>query len=89
MRCVRIEKLADHSLVLRVVFLSLALEEFDAAFAQRDRDLDPFFPEDEILRRRKKVRYDLQSSQWFVGVSDFRAHKFACPFASNRRQVSE
>lgn len=88
MRCVRIEKPADHALVLCVMLLGFTLEEFNAALAQRDRDLDPLFPKDEVLRSRQKVRNDLQPSQGFVRVSDFRAHKVVCPFANNRHRVS-
>jgi hypothetical protein len=40
----------DHALILRVVLLRLALEELHAALAQRDRDLDSFIPENQILR---------------------------------------
>jgi hypothetical protein len=59
MRGVRIEKPADHALILRVMLLSLALEEFDAALAQRDRDFEPFFPKGEVLRTYGYVSGDL------------------------------
>ena len=45
------EQPSDHALVLRVVLLGLALEELDAALAQRDRDLDAFVPENQIFRK--------------------------------------
>lgn len=89
MRCVRIEKPADHALILCVILLGFTLEEFNTPLAQRDRDLDPLFPKDEILRSRKKVRNDFHPSQGFVRISDFRAHKFVFPFANNQHQVSE
>ena len=47
-----IEKPSDHALVLRVVLLSLTLEEVDAALAQCDSDLHSFFSKDKILRSR-------------------------------------
>ena len=54
-----IEQPPDHALVLRVVLLGLALEKFDAALAQRDRDLDSFVPENQIFRTWKEIRNDL------------------------------
>ena len=43
---VRIEKTANHPLVLRVVPRGLTLEELDAALAQGKRHLDAVFLED-------------------------------------------
>ncbi len=86
--CIRVEKPADHALVLRLVLPRFVLEELDAALAQGDRHLDPFLPEYEIFGAGKKIRNDLEVSEGFVGVSDFRAHRFACPFASNRPRRS-
>ena len=70
---VSIEETADHSRVLRVVPSRLVLEEFDAAFAQRDGDLDTLFAKHHVLRAREEVRYDSTASEGFVGVFDFRA----------------
>ena len=81
-----IEQPADHALVLRVVLPGLVLEERDAALAQRDRDLYPLIPENQVLRARKKVRNDLEISEGFVGVADFLAHKFAFLCASIQLQ---
>jgi len=53
-----VEKPPNHSLILCVVFPRFALEEVDAALAQRDRDLDPLVREDEVLRGRKEVTND-------------------------------
>lgn len=85
---VRIYETPDHALILGVVLSRLILEEFDAALAQRERDLDPFLSKDEILWTRKDVRNDPKVSEGFVGVFDFRAHRFACPFASSLPQKS-
>lgn len=74
---VGIEKSTDHPLVLGVVLLSLRLEELNAALAQSDRHLYAFVPKDEILRPWKKVRNDLRTSEGFVCVFYFRAHKSA------------
>jgi hypothetical protein len=59
---VGVKKPPDHSLILRVVLPRLPFEEFNAALAQRDRNLDALIPEDEVLRSRKEVANDLQSS---------------------------
>ena len=84
-----IEKPADHSLILRAVFARLFLEEFDASFAQADRDLHPFFSEYKIFRRREKVRNHLEISEGFVCVPNFLAHILASLYASSRLQRSE
>jgi len=59
---VGVKETANHSLILRVVLPRLPFEEFNAALAQGDRNLDALIPEDEILRSRKEVANDLQSS---------------------------
>jgi hypothetical protein len=73
-----VEKAPNHSLILRIVSPCLVLEEFNAALAQRDGDLDPLVSEDEVLRRRKEVTNDLQSSEGLIRVFDFGAHKLNC-----------
>lgn len=88
MRCIGIEKPADHALILRVMLLGFTLEELDAALAQCDRNFDSLFAKNEVLRSREEVRNDLQSSEGYVRVSDSRAHRFVCPFANSRHQVS-
>ena len=47
---VSVQEPPDHALILRVVPSRFGLEEIHAAFAQRDGDLDPLVPEDEIRR---------------------------------------
>ena len=59
MLCIRVEKPADHALVLGVALPRFVLEKLDAALAQGDGHLDPFLPEDEVFRARKKIRNDL------------------------------
>jgi len=59
---VGVKKPPNHSLILRVVLPRLPFEEFNAALAQRDRNLDALIAEDEVLRSRKEVANDLQSS---------------------------
>ncbi len=86
--CVGVEQAANHPLVLGAVFRGLTLEEFDAAFRERNGDLDAFLAKREFLRGREEIRNDLQSSEGFVGVSYFRAHRLACPVASNLHQRS-
>jgi hypothetical protein len=86
---VSVQKPADHALVLRIVSSRYGLEEFHTAFAQRNGDLDPLVPEDEILRARKKVRNDSWVSERFVRVSDFPAHICACLSASDGRKTSK
>lgn len=87
--CIRVQQPADHPLVLSVVPPRFALKELDAAFAEGDGDLDPLLAEDQILRRRKKVRNDPKASEWLVGVLDFRAHRCVCLCASSPRRISE
>src|SRR5437879_1782276 len=86
---VSVQEPPDHALILRVVPSRFGLEEIHAAFAQRDGDLDPLVPEDEILRAREKGRNDPWVSERFVRVPDFPAHISACLSASSRRQKSE
>src|SRR5712691_12078913 len=81
-----VEEAPNHPLILRVVLPRLGLEEVDATLAQRDGDLDPFVPEDEILRQRQKVTDDSQGSQRLIRVSDSRAHRSSSLFAKSRRQ---
>jgi hypothetical protein len=81
--CVSIKKPSDHSLILRVVLKGLTLEEVDATFAQGERYLDSVIPEDEILRKRKKIGNNLKVSEWLVCVLDFPAHRFAFLCANN------
>lgn len=47
---IRVKQSSNHSLVLRIVFLRLDLEEVDTTFAQGDGDLDPRVLKSEILR---------------------------------------
>src|SRR5713226_2101819 len=72
---VRVQQPPDHALVLRVVLARLVLEKLDAALAQRDRHLDAFVPEYEILGTRQEVRNDLEVAEGFVGVPNFLAHR--------------
>ncbi len=81
MLSIGIEKPSDHSLILRVV-----LSRLDATLAQGNRHLYPFLMEDEVLRMRKKVRYDLEVSERFVGIFDFHAHKFSYLSANSPRR---
>jgi len=87
--CIGIEQAAYHSLVLGAVSLGFALEEFNAAFRERDRYLHAFFPNGELFGPWQKVADDFQLSQRLVGVSNFCGHRCVCPFASNRRQRFE
>lgn len=89
MRCIGVEQPPDHSLVLRVMFARLPLEELNASLAQRNGDFDAFIPKDEVFRSRKEIRNDLHVSERFVGVLDFLAHTFAYLSASTRLQKSE
>ena len=79
-----VEEPPNHSLILRVVLPRLTLEEFDAALAQRDGDLDALISKDEVFRWREEVTNDLQSSERLISVSNFRAHRLPYPFASSR-----
>jgi len=86
---VRIKQSSDHSLVLRVVFARLVLEEFDAALAERDGHLHTIFTEDQIFRTRQKVRYNPEFSERLIGVSDFLAHRSAFLSANSRLRGCE
>jgi hypothetical protein len=79
-----IEEPPDHTLILRVMFPRLTLEELDASLAQRNSDLDAFVPKNQFLGPREEVRNDLEVSERFLGVLDFPAHRFACLSASSR-----
>src|SRR4029079_6247197 len=85
-----IEQPPDHALILRVVLLRLALEKLHAALAERDRDLDPFIPENQVLRVRQEVRDDLWVAEGLVRVPDSLAHRFAflCASSSTASQPS-
>ena len=86
MLCIRIQKAADHPLVLRVMPRCFALEELDAPLAQRDRDFHPFVTKREFLRRRQEVRDYAELTGRSVAVLGSRAHKLSSLFASSRRQ---
>ena len=75
---VRVQQSSDHALVLGVVPSRFALEELDAPLAQGDRDLDALVAEDEVFRKRKEVRNDLEFSERFVRVSGLPAHRTVC-----------
>jgi len=86
---IRIQKAADHALVLGVVALCFALKKLHTALAKCNRDLYPFFPEDKVFRVGKEIRDDLKPSEGFVAVLDFRAHKLAYLSANSLRQIPE
>ncbi len=86
--CVRVEQAADHPLVLGAMFRGLTLEELDTASRERNGHLDAYLAKRKFLRGGEEIRNDLQSSEGFVRVSDFRAHRLACPVASNLHQRS-
>jgi hypothetical protein len=73
-----IEQPPDHALVPRVIFPRLTFEELDASLAQSNSDLDAFVSKNQVLWSGKKVRNDLQVSDWFVGISNYLAHRCAC-----------
>ena len=72
---VGVKQASYHPLILRVVFLCFGLEEFDAAFTQRDGDFDPFVLKHQILRPGQEVSDNLRVSHRFVCVFDSRAHR--------------
>jgi len=86
---VSIEKTPDHALILRVVLLCLRFEELDATFAQSKRYFDSIIPKDQILRAREEVGNYFKLSEGLVCVFDFRVHRFAFLFASNRLRKCE
>lgn len=86
---IRIEQPPDHPLVLSVVPSRLVLKELDTTFTQSDSDLDPLVAEDKVFRTRQEIRNDLNVSERFVGVLDFRAHRSVCLFANSPRQIFE
>jgi len=86
MLSIGVKKSPNHALILRVVLPRLPFEEFNAAPAQRNRDLDTLISEDEVLRSRKEVTNNLQSPERLIRVSDSRAHRLPYPFASSQRQ---
>ena len=86
---IRVEQSPDHPLILRVVSLRLGLKELNTALAQGDGDLDPFVLKHKILRPGQEVSDDLRVSEGFVGVLDFRAHRFACLSANSPHQRCE
>ena len=84
-----VEQPPDHPLILRVVSLRLGFEEFDTALAQSDSNFDPLVLKCKILRPRQEVSDDLRVSEGFVGVLDFRAHRFVCLSANSLHQICE
>jgi hypothetical protein len=71
---VRIEKSANHALVLGMVPRCFGFEEFDALLAQGQRDFYSLFAKSQLGRRRKKVWNNADLAQRLIGVFDFRAH---------------
>jgi hypothetical protein len=86
---ISIEQPPDHTLILRVMFPRLTLEELDTSLARCNRDLDAFVPKNELLGPREEIRNDLEIAERFVGVLDFLAHRCARPSASSRLRKSE
>ena len=84
---VSVKQPPNHSLILRIVLLSFGLEEFDATFAQSERDLDALVSKHQVLGPREEISDDLGVSEGFVRVLYFRAHRSAFPFASSPRQI--
>ena len=85
---VRVEKPANHSLILGVVFSCFALEKIYAPLAQGNRNLHAFVSIDQVFRPGQIVSNDPEFSQRLVRVVDFLAHKFAFLSANNQRQKS-
>lgn len=81
-----IQEAPNHALVLRIVFLRLALEELDATLAQRNCDFDSLIPKDKILGPGKEIRNDLEVSERFVRVPNFLVHRLAFRCASSQLQ---
>lgn len=77
----------NHPLILRVVLLRLGFEKVDATLAQSNGDLDSFVLKHKIFWPWKEVSYDLRTSEGFVRVLYFRAHRFVFPSANSLRQI--
>ena len=75
MLCVCIQKATNHALILRIVFLSFALEEVDASFAQGERYFYPILSEDEIFWWWEEIWDHHGLPHRFICVLCFRAHK--------------
>lgn len=86
---VGVEQAPDHTLVLSVMFPRLALKKLNASLTQCDGDFNSFISKDEVFRAREKVMNDLEVSERFVCMLDFRVHRFAYLSASSRLRKSE
>jgi hypothetical protein len=84
-----VEQSPDHPLILGMMLAGFPFEKLHASLAQRNGHFDTFVPKDKFFRPRQKIRYDPESSEGFVRVFYFLAHRFACLSASNRLRKSE
>lgn len=67
----------------------MGLEELDASLAQGNGDLHTVLFQDELIRRREKVRYNLNSAEPLICVFWCAFHRASCLDASSQRQISE
>lgn len=83
---VLIQQAADHLLILRIVLLRFFLEKVDTGFTQCNSDLNGVFLKGKFRWRRKHICHYLNLAQGFIGVFDFRAHKFVYLYANSPPQ---
>src|SRR5258706_7492327 len=71
---IRIEKPADHALVLQAPLLRFRLEKVDALGAQGDGYFDSVLLENEPVRRREEIGDD-PNLHGFIGIANFLFHR--------------
>ena len=66
-----------------MMLFRLLLEKLNAFLTQSNSDFYRIFFKYEFLWSRQKIRHNLQGTDWFISVFDFRAHKSAHLYANN------
>jgi hypothetical protein len=86
MRCVPINNLTNHFLVGSMMLLRFVLEELYARSFQRDRYLDIFVIQNQLIGGREKIVNDSQFAHWFVSVLYFFLHRYLSLFSNTPLQ---
>lgn len=81
---IRVQKPANHALVLGVMLRGFGLKKLDTLFAQSQRHFDTLLTKSQLGRGGKKVWNHLCLAQGFICVLYFRVHKLPFLCANSR-----
>lgn len=86
---ITIKKDPDHPLILRAMKARLFLEEIDASFRKRDRDLLRILTKYQLTGWRKKIFDNTQTPKRLICVLYWLFHTIADLASNNRHQKYE